>query len=162
MSSLRLIVTRLVGSTIGGKLGSRTMWYSSWNLSTALKHSRYWLITCYFFHGLLLASCIGAEWVTFSWIVKLQMNSFKAVEDWRPMMAGTGISVTQKDTLVLSLLYEQVIAMVPRCMICEPPWTVRVISECNKEPRLRSWSYTRRSQNIPPPKHLGSCLAPTC
>ena len=46
------------------------------------------------FHGLLLASCIGAGWVSFSWIVKLHINSFKSVEDWRPMMAGPGISVT--------------------------------------------------------------------
>ena len=46
------------------------------------------------FHGLLLASCIGAEWVTFSWRAKLHMNSFKSVEDCRPMMTGAGISVT--------------------------------------------------------------------
>ena len=32
--------------------------------------------------------------VTFSRIVKLDMNSFKSVEDWRPMMAGPRISVT--------------------------------------------------------------------
>ena len=35
---------------------------------------------------------------------KVALKSFKSVEDWRPMMAGPGISVTQKDTLVLSLL----------------------------------------------------------
>ena len=29
----------------GGKLGSSTMWYSPWNLPTALQHSGYWLIT---------------------------------------------------------------------------------------------------------------------
>ena len=46
------------------------------------------------FHGLLLASCIGAGWVTFSWRAKLHMNSFKSVEDCRPMMTGAGISVT--------------------------------------------------------------------
>ena len=38
MSSLRLIVTSLVGSTVGGKHGLSTMWYSPWNLSTTLKH----------------------------------------------------------------------------------------------------------------------------
>ena len=35
----------LGGWTTGGKLCSRTMWYSHWNLPTALKHSGYWLIT---------------------------------------------------------------------------------------------------------------------
>ena len=42
--------------------------------------------------------------VKFSWIVDLNMKSFKSVEVWRPMIAGPSISVTQKDTLVLSLL----------------------------------------------------------
>ena len=69
---------------------------------------------------------------------KVALKSFKSVEDWRPMTAGPGISVTQKDTLVLSLLWDEVIAMVLRCVIREPPWTVRVISECNKEPGLTS------------------------
>ena len=32
--------------------------------------------------------------VTFSRIVKLDINSFKSVEDWRPMKAGPRISVT--------------------------------------------------------------------
>ena len=34
------------------------------------------------------------------------------------------------------------------CVICEPAWTVRVISEYNKEPGLRSWSSTRRGQPL--------------
>ena len=40
--------------------------------------------------------------------------------------------------------------MVLRCVIREPPWTVRVISECKKEPGLTSWSSTRRGKNHPP------------
>ena len=34
------------------------------------------------FHGLLLASCIGAEWVTFSWRAKLHMNSLWIADLW--------------------------------------------------------------------------------
>ena len=47
-----------------------------------------------FFVGYFLQAVSVQGVVTFSCMVKLHMDSFKSVEDWRPMMAGPGISVT--------------------------------------------------------------------
>ena len=82
----RQLGVNLVQVLCGIRIGTFPLRWIQWNTA--------WSRTICLFHGLLLASCIGAGWVTFSWIVMLHTNSFKSVKDWRPMMAGPGISVT--------------------------------------------------------------------
>ena len=76
MSSLKLIVKHLVGSTTGGKLGSSTMWYSPWNLSTALRHSRYRLITCY---------------LSFSWVTSCKLYRCRVWSNLNETFGGGGV-----------------------------------------------------------------------
>ena len=53
-----------------------------------------WSSTICLFQGYFLQAVSVQGVIAFSWVVNLHMKSFKSVEDWRPMMAGPGISVT--------------------------------------------------------------------
>ena len=93
----RKLGVKLVQVLSGIRLGTFPL---RWNIRVLTDH-----VLFVFFIGYFLQAVSLQGVVTFSWIVKLRMKSFKSVEDWRPMKAGPGISVTlRKDTLVLSLL----------------------------------------------------------